>query len=59
MRAKAKPTSNGVAVAGDPKTDLITYCTDRIIIICRLDAPLDVWALQDHAYPTTVACFFP
>jgi len=55
----ATERGRGILLAGDPKTDTIAYCTGRSVIIRRLDAPLDAWAYQDHAYPTTVARFSP
>jgi WD repeat-containing protein 1 (actin-interacting protein 1) len=55
----ATERGRGILLAGDPKTDTIAYCTGRSVILRCLDAPLDAWAYQDHAYPTTVARFSP
>jgi WD repeat-containing protein 1 (actin-interacting protein 1) len=48
-----------LVLSWDPKTDTIAYCTGCSVIIRRLNAPLDAWAYQDHAHPTTVARFSP
>ena len=49
----------GILIAGDEKTDSITYCNGRSVIVRRLDRPLDVFVYGEHAYPVTVARFSP
>lgn len=50
----------GILISGNPKTNTITYCNGRSVILRNLDSPLDKTTIYgEHAYQTTLARFSP
>ncbi|CAL9114158.1 WD domain, G-beta repeat [Musa troglodytarum] len=55
----ATERGRGILISGDPRSDTITYCNGRSVIIRQLGAPLEPSIYGEHAYQATVARFSP
>ncbi|KAM1873781.1 hypothetical protein ACFX13_007576 [Malus domestica] len=49
----------GILISSDPKSDKLLGTNGRSVIIMSLQNPFDVVVYAEHAYPVTVARFFP